>query len=196
MAEIKTSSVICIASSLDKDYLAKLDAQEKPDLNIKWTPARNNFVAFQSYFKVKKPTPVEDIVNPIKSVYESFFPMELEPIELVFFPDMRKPQSLNLDLKVMYFKEKTMEVTKMLAEFQAAMRESVADINAFYKSMETRPRLHIAKVPKEEQIPDNANIRPALDIPLIKERFYLTDLMLVEVTKDEFGIVYNYHPIA
>lgn len=196
MAEIPTTSMICLASSLDKGFLEKLEAQEKPDINIKWTQARNNFVAFQSYFKVKKNMPLEEIIEPIKEVFENYFPIEVEPSAVDFFPDMRKPQSLNMDLKVMYFKDKALDMHKMSAGFQDAMRNSIAHANAFSKSMETNPRLVIGRVPKEEQTPDNEKIKPGLDLPLIRERFYLTDLMLVEVTKDEFGIAYNYHPIC
>lgn len=187
-----TSTVmLCIGAPLPKKVINALGHLDRPNLgDIRWTDSRQWFISFQNFFKMRPDLNMEKFKQLVKNeIFYKYFPLIIEPKDMILSPSVQLPKTLEWKFNIVCAKDQRLDLSKMLNGMKHDMRETVKTACYSYQSIECDPSLVLARIPESEK--NNRSLINLRDIKPFRERFYLNEMSIIKVTKDEKGLNYE-----
>lgn len=188
-----TSTVMmCIGAPLPKKIIDQLEKLDRPNLgDVRWTDSKQWFISFQNFFKMRPDLDIEKFKQLIKNeIFYKYFPLIIEPKDMILSPSVQLPKTLEWKFNIVCAKDQRLDVNKMLASMKVDMREAVKNACYSYQSIECDPSLVLARIPDSEK--NNRSLINLRDIKPFRDRFYLNEMSIIKVTKNEKGLNYEY----
>lgn len=195
----ENKTVMCLGAPLLPNIIDEVKKMPRPQIgDIRWTDPRNWFVSFQSFFKVRPDLDLNQLKSVVKkNIFFKYFPLLLQPRELILYPSNTKPRQLEWKLDIVSIKDPRANIKEMIGEMQEDMREVLKETSYSYQSIECDPSLIMARIP-EAMHADEVHMKKILALlgeKPYREKFYLEKAYIVCVNKDEFGLQYDYTEI-
>lgn len=194
-AKLSENSLICLGSRIPKEFLDMIASKSRPRIdNIRWTEIRNLFVSYQRFYKPKQGLDLEDFTAQLREkILYKFFPVLVEPKELTLFYLNDKPVTCEWNMEYKVIKDPTNNLIQAKKDLSNNMRMVLKDSYHRFQSTEAMPHVNMARIQRPEEFdPDD---KQSVEYDLPKERFYLENLVVVEISKDEFGLKYTFHSV-
>lgn len=188
-----TSSIMmCIGAPIPEEVLAEIKKIDKPQLgDIKWTDSKHWFISFQNYFKMRPDLDLDKFKQLVKNnIFYKYFPLIVEPKDMVLSPSVQLPKTLEWKLNIACAKDKRLDLNKMLEAMKVDMRETVKEACFSYQSIECEPSLVLARIPESEK--GNPLLADLRDLKPYRDKFYLNQMLITKVTKDDKGLSYEF----
>lgn len=195
----ENKTVMCLGAPILPNVMAEIKKMPRPQIgDLRWNDPRNWFINFQSFFQIRSGIDILKLKAAVTDkIFYKYFPILLQPREVVLSPNTSKPRSLELKLDIMSLKDPRANVKELMVELQEDLREVLKETSQSYQSIECDPSLILARIPKEMHA-DPVMMEKLLKLRNLKpytEKFYLETAYLVRVTKDDFGLEYEYTEI-
>ncbi len=187
-------SMLCLGSPIEAAMLEQLKAIEKPDIaDIQWVQPRNFFIAHQDFFKMKPNYDLKKMMSAIQTeILHKYFPMILKPRNVSFKWNSSMPKSLEWNLAVSSIKDTRLDLHEMRMLINKDMESILKDACSSFQSIKFDPNIRLAHIPKTAKDDPRLKELELIKMPLTDENIIISKLMLVKVTKDEFGLNYEY----
>ena len=193
--KLTENSLICLGAKIPSSYLERISKAPRPHLdNIRWTDIRNLFVSFQRFYKPKPGLDLRDLIIKLREkILYKFFPVLVEPQEVALYFIDNKPVSCEWNLEYKIIKDPTANIIQAKKDLSMDLKNVLKDTYQIYQTTEVKPHISMARIQKPEEFdPDEAK-NLFFDLP--QDRFYLEHLVVAEISKDEFGLKYNFHNV-
>ncbi len=193
--KLSENCLICLGAKIPSFFVEKVAKAPRPALeNIRWTEMRNLFVSFQRFYKPKSGLDLKDLIIKLRDkILYKYFPVLVEPQELALYYVDNRPVSCEWNLDYKMIKEPTANVIQAKKDLSNDLKAILKDTYQLYQTTENQPHISMARIQKPEEFdPDETK---SLDYVLPFDRFYIENLIIAEISKDEFGLKYSFHNI-
>lgn len=193
--KLTENSLICLGSRIPKEFIDKIATKERPRLdNIRWTEMRHLFVSYQRFYKPRQDLDLGDFLAELREkILYKFFPILVEPRELSLYYLNNKPVSCEWNMEYKVIKDPTNNLNQAKKELSHSLRLVLKDSYHRFQSTEASPHINMARIQRPEEFDPDHKQAFSYDLPL--DRFYLENLVVVEISKDEFGLKYTFHNV-
>ncbi len=187
-------SMLCLGSPIEPALLEKLKLIERPDIaNVQWVQPRNFFISHQDFFKMKPNYDLKKTIALIQTeILHKYFPMILKPRNVSFMWNSSMPKSLEWNIAVSSIKDTRFDLHDMRMQINKGMETVLKDACSSFQSIKFDPSIRLANLPKSVKDDPRLKELELIKMPLTDENIIINKLMLVKVTKDEFGLNYEY----
>lgn len=190
----KEISMMCLGSPIEFRLLDKLRYLEHPDVpDVHWLQPRNLFIAHQDFFKMKPDLDLKKFLSILKTeILHKYFPMILKPGDLSITYNSRIPKSLDWHLGVSSLKDTRLPLNSMKAMIDKEMEALLKEVCLSLQSIRFAPSIRLARIASSAKNDPKLKELELIKMPLTDENIIIAKLMLIKVTKDEFGLNYEY----
>ncbi len=187
-------NMLCLGSPIEAKLLEQLKIIERPDVaDIHWVQPRNLFISHQDFFKMKPNYDLKKMLAIIRTdILHKYFPMILKPRKVSFMWNSTMPKSLDWNLAVSSIKDTRLDLHEMRMMINKEMETVLKDACLSFQSIKFDPSIRLARIPQSAKNDPRLKELELIKMPLTDENIIINKLMLVKVTKDEFGLNYEY----
>ncbi|MDA1021233.1 MAG: hypothetical protein O2962_06780 [Cyanobacteria bacterium] len=189
-------TVMCLGAPLPKEIFEEIKKILRPQIgDIRWNDPRNWFINFQSFFKARPELDLKKLKNALtEKIYYPYYPILLQPRDLVLSPSNAKPRTLEWKFDILKLKDPKAKIQDQIAGLTNAMQEILKECSYSHQTMECNPSLIWARIPESmhQQPKQMKALEELVHTNMEKKQFYLEKLYMVMVTRDEFGLQYDY----
>lgn len=189
-------TVMCIGAPMPDEILSTIKSIKRPQIgDLRWNDPRNWFINFQTFYRARPNLDTKALRDNLKTnILFPYFPMLLQPRDIVLAPSPSKPRSLEFKFDIIKMKDAREDIVKQRELFTQAMQTCLQDTCYTKQTIECDPGLIWARIP-EPMLANEAELDLVRDLRLAeyeRKQFYIEKLYIVLVTRDEFGLQYDY----
>ncbi len=187
-------NMLCLGSPIPPALLEQLKAIDKPDIpDVQWVQPRNLFISHQDFFRMKPNYDIKKLLGSIQTeILHKYFPMILMPRELSLIRNSGIPKSLEWNLAVSSIKDTRLDLHTMRMMINKDMESVLKDACLSFQSIKFDPSIKVARIAKSAKDDPRLKDLELIKIPSMNENIVINKLMLIKVTKDDFGLNYEY----
>lgn len=190
----KDVSMLCLGSPIEPQLLERLKEIERPEMaDVHWLQPRNLFISHQDFFRMKPDYDMKKLLSIVKTdILHKYFPMILKPSSLSIMCNSSVPKSLDWTLAVSSIKDTRLPLHDMRTLVNKEMESILKEACLSLQSIKFDPSIRLARIASVAKSNPKLKDLELIKMPLKDENIILSKLMLIKVTKDDFGLNYEY----
>lgn len=201
MSNVSTEKpcVICLGAKIPPSFSCLLKDLPRPEIDgVKWVADENLFVGFQNFYKKRSQLDLRSITPEIRDkIFYPFFPILARPKSIELTPNPAKANALKLKLKLASIKDPAKNLSTQKSTLATAMKGVLQSTSVAFQTYDCDLQITLAHIsPKAHENPGFYEKINSLTLKgQIAEAFYLDKPCMIEVIKEEAGLVYNYYRV-
>ncbi|MDD9898107.1 MAG: hypothetical protein OXU45_03810 [Candidatus Melainabacteria bacterium] len=194
--EQEDKTVMCVGAPMPPDILETIKGIKRAQVgDLRWNDPRNWFINFQTFYRSRPNLDIRALKDNIKAnILFPYFPLLLQPRDIELAPTASKPRSLEFKYDIIKMKDAREDIVTQREEFTKTMQACLQETCYTKQTIECDPSLIWARIPQEMH-KNSAEMEALKELRVSeyeRKQFYIEKLYIVMVTRDEFGLQYDY----
>ncbi len=186
--------MLCLGSPIEPKLLDLLKHIDRPDVgDLQWVQPRNLFISYQDFFRMKPNYDLKELIGVLRfKILHKYLPIILKPRPVGFTFNSAVANGLAWPLAVSSVKDTRLDLHTMRNDLNKDLEAILKEACYSLQSIKFDPMIRLARIPSTSKGDPQLKSLELIKMPYKDENIIVDKLMLVKVTKDEFGLNYEY----